>query len=399
MNPRLARLQPYPFEKLAALKRGLTPPAGLSPIVLSIGEPQQPTPAFIGAAYGAHVHELARYPSTRGLPELRAACAAWLTRRFRLAPDAIDPERHILPVNGTREALFACAQALIDPQRPARVLMPNPFYQIYEGAALLAGAQPGYIPCPAELDFQPDFAAVTEAMWRECQLLYLCSPGNPTGAVLGIEQLQELIALAQRYDFVLAADECYSEIYPDETRPPPGLLQAAAALGLDDFRRCLVFHSLSKRSNAPGLRSGFVAGDARLIERFLAYRTYHGCVMSLPQQRASIAAWADEEHVIANRQHYRAVFTAVRARLAGIMDSALPQGGFYLWARTPHDELEFTRGLFAQQNVTVLPGRFLSRPAAAGDDPGRGFIRIALVAPLADCLTAAERIRAYVSTL
>jgi len=399
MNPYLDRLQPYPFEKLAALKRDLIPPADLSPIVLSIGEPRQPTPAFIRAALHAHLDELAHYPSTRGLPEWRHTIAAWLTRRFRLAPGVVDPERHVLPVNGTREALFACAQALIDPRRPARVLMPNPFYQIYEGAALLAGAQPVYIECPADQDFQPDFAAVPDRVWRECQLLYLCSPGNPTGAVLDLERLQWLLEQAQRHDFIIAADECYSELYPDETRPPPGLLQAAAALGLDDFRRCLVFHSLSKRSSAPGLRSGFVAGDARLIARFLSYRTYHGCAMPLPQQRASIAAWSDEQHVIDNRQHYRERFAAVGARLAGVLASTPPAGGFYLWARTPGDEVAFTRGLFTQQHVTVLPGRFLSRAAADGRDPGRGFVRIALVAPLAECIEAAERIRAYVATI
>lgn len=396
MHPALGRLQAYPFERLAALKQGVTPPAKLKPILLSIGEPKHPTPAVIRDALVAELHHLATYPNTRGLPELRSAIADWLTWRFALGAGGIDPETQILPVNGTREALFAVAQALIDPSRQPLVLMPNPFYQIYEGAALLAGAEPVYLPCVAENGFVPDFDAIAPATWQRCQLLYLCSPGNPSGAVLEQSRLQRLIELAERHDFIIAADECYSELYPDEERPPVGLLQAAAAMGLPDYRRCLVFHSLSKRSNAPGLRSGFVAGDARLIDRFFAYRTYHGCAMPLQHQRASLAAWRDETHVRANRALYREKFKAVLEILDGVLDCRAPDGGFYLWARTPiDDETRFVRELFAAEHLTLLPGRFLSRPEATGADPGRGYVRIALVPELADCIAAAERIRRF----
>jgi len=402
MNPDLDRLQPYPFERLAALKQGVKPPLGLDHIALSIGEPKHPTPALIREALIAHLHGLSVYPTTRGMPALREAITAWLTRRFTLPPGAIDPERQVLPLNGTREGLFAIAQALVDRRRDPLVLMPNPFYQIYEGAALLAGAEPRYLPCTAETGFLPDVDAVDAAAWRRCQLLYACSPGNPTGRVMDLSVLQRLIELAQEHDFILVADECYSELYPDEARPPPGLLQAAAAMGLSDFRNCLVFHSLSKRSNAPGLRSGFVAGDAGLCERFFQYRTYHGCAMPLPQQHASIAAWGDEAHVVANRALYRAKFDAVLEILGDVLPCARPDAGFYLWPRTPLEDTDFARGLFAAANVTVLPGRFLSRPVggpAPHQDPGRGHVRLALVAPLDECIDAARRIRAYVETL
>ncbi|WPL19693.1 LL-diaminopimelate aminotransferase [Thiorhodovibrio winogradskyi] len=396
MNPALSQLKPYPFERLAALKQEVTPPAELKPIMLSIGEPKHPTPAIISDALITHLHHLATYPSTRGLPELRAAIATWLGWRFQLDRDGIDPETQILPVSGTREALFAIAQALIDPADRPLVMMPNPFYQIYEGAALLAGAQPFYLPCTASKGFLPDFDLIDEATWRRCQLLYLCSPGNPTGAVMDQASLQRLIALAEQHDFIIAADECYSELYPDEQRPPVGLLQAAAAMGLEDYRRCLVFHSLSKRSNAPGLRSGFVAGDARLIARFFAYRTYHGCAMPLQHQHASLAAWQDESHVRENRARYREKFKAVLEILDGVLDCHQPEGGFYLWARTPEaDETSFVRELFAREHLTLLPGRFLSRPAIDGQDPGRGYVRIALVPELADCVEAALRIRRF----
>ena len=396
MNPALHQLQPYPFERLAALKQGVTPPANLKPIMLSIGEPKHPTPTIIRDALIAHLHHLATYPSTRGLPGLRAAIADWLSWRFDLGPDGIDPETQILPVNGTREALFAVAQALIDPATQPLVMMPNPFYQIYEGAALLARAEPHYLPCTASNGFLPDFDRVSDATWQRCQLLYLCSPGNPSGAVMDQASLQRLIALAQRHDFIIAADECYSELYPDESNPPVGLLQAAAAMGLNDYRRCLVFHSLSKRSNAPGLRSGFVAGDARLIAQFFAYRTYHGCAMPIAHQHASLAAWQDETHVRENRALYREKFKAVLEILEGVLDCRQPEGGFYLWARTPEkDETSFVRDLFASQHLTLLPGRFLSRPSAKGADPGCGYVRIALVPELADCIQAAERIRCH----
>jgi N-succinyldiaminopimelate aminotransferase len=398
MNPRLDRLQPYPFEKLGALLAGVTPPPGLAPIKLSIGEPQHPTPGFIGATLTAHLDGLASYPATRGSPMLREAIADWLTHRFALPVGSLDPERHVLPVNGTREGLFAFAQAVVNPSPDALVLLPNPFYQIYEGAALLAGAQPHYLACTTATRFLPDIDAVSEAAWARCQLFYTCSPGNPSGAVMDQAGLTRLIELADRHDFIIAADECYAELYPDEAAPPVGLLQAAAAMGRDDFRRCLVFHSLSKRSNAPGLRSGFVAGDAEVIRRFLAYRTYHGCAMGLPQQHASAAAWRDEAHVVENRRLYREKFDAVLAILGDVLDVERPAAGFYLWPRTPIDDTEFARRLFAEQHVTVLPGSYLSRPTAAGD-PGRGRIRMALVAPLTECVEAAERVATFCRTL
>jgi N-succinyldiaminopimelate aminotransferase len=398
MNPALGRLKPYPFERLSALLRGVTPPGHLDPITLSIGEPRHPTPALISDALIAHLHTLSAYPSTHGLPALREAIARWLGARFHLGAAGIDPEHQILPVNGTREALFAFAQAAVDTTRDPLVLMPNPFYQIYEGAALLAGAEPGYLPCPPETGLRPDFDAVAPTTWDRCQLLYICSPGNPTGAVLDQGILTRLIELAHRHDFVIASDECYAELYPDESAPPPGLLQAAAAIGNDRFERCICFHSLSKRSNAPGLRSGFVAGDADLIEQFLAYRTYHGCAMPPPTQHASIAAWGDEEHVRANRGLYREKFTAVLEILGGCLRAPAPAGAFYLWPETPIPDTEFARRLFAEEHVTVLPGSFLSR-TRGGQDPGANRLRIALVPPLDECIDAAQRIRRFVERL
>jgi N-succinyldiaminopimelate aminotransferase len=398
MNPAIALLQPYPFEKLAALKAGVVPPADRDPIALYIGEPRHPTPSLITEALIAHLHGLSVYPSTRGLPALRQAIADWLTRRFQLPAGTLDPERQVLPVNGTREALFAFAQAVIDPHRAPLVLMPNPFYQIYEGAALLAGAQPRFLPGRPEHGQVPDFASVDTATWRRCQLLYLCSPANPSGAVLDLEQLTRLIELAHTHDFVIAADECYAELYPDEADPPPGLLQAAAAMGNLTCERCICFHSLSKRSNAPGLRSGFVAGDARLMDQFFHYRTYHGCAMPLPTQHASIAAWSDEDHVRANRALYREKFAAVVEILAPVLPVQAPAGGFYLWPRTPIPDTEFVRRLYAQQNLTLLPGSFLSR-TVDGHNPGADRVRIALVPPLDECIDAAWRIRHFCETL
>ena len=399
MNPDLERLHPYPFERLAALRAGVTPPRDLDPIVLSVGEPRHPTPAFLAEVVIEHLHGLASYPATRGGAALREAIAAWLTRRFGLPEGALDPERHVLPVNGTREALFALAQALVDRSRRPLVMMPNPFYQIYEGAALLAGAEPRYLPTTAETGWLPDLEAVPERDWARCQLVYVCSPGNPTGRVAPPEWWGRLLALAERHGFVVASDECYSEIYLDEARPPTGLLAAAHAAGREGFEGCVVLNSLSKRSNAPGLRSGLVAGDARLIAAFLRYRTYHGCAMPPPAQAASVAAWRDEAHVRENRARYRAAFEAVVPLLAEVLeDVRAPEGGFYLWPRTPVPDTEFARGLYASQNVTVLPGSFLSRPAG-GADPGAGRVRIALVAPLEDCVEAARRIRDYVRGL
>jgi len=398
MNPDLDRLQPYPFEKLAALKAGTTPPGGLEHIALSIGEPKHPTPAFLTEEVLSHLHGLASYPTTRGIPGLRRAIADWLGSRFSLSPDSLDPECQVLPVNGTREALFAFAQAVVDRTEDPLVLMPNPFYQIYEGAALLAGATPHFMPTTAETGFLPDFDAVAPEVWNRCQLVYLCSPGNPTGAVLGLEALQRLIRLADQHDFIIASDECYSEIYFDEASPPPGLLQAAAAMGRDDYGRCVVFHSLSKRSNAPGLRSGFVAGDARVLDALFRFRTYHGCAMPPAHQAASVKAWKDETHVAENRELYRAKFDAVQGILKGVLAVERPPASFYLWPETPISDIEFARRLFDEQHVTVLPGSFLSREID-GLNPGANRIRMALVAPLDECVEAAQRIRGFTESL
>ncbi len=389
MNAHLQHLQPYPFEKLRQLFADLSPPPGKSPIALSIGEPQHACPAFVLEEISANLNRLSKYPATAGIPQLREAIAAWLRRRFDLP--GLDAQSQVLPVNGTREALFAFAQAVVRGGTDALVMSPNPFYQIYEGAALLAGATPHFINCTAESGFLPDFTAVTGQQWQQCQLLYLCSPGNPTGAVIPLPQLQELIRLAREYDFVIASDECYSEIYFDEASPPPGLLQACAAMGDSEYRNCVVFHSLSKRSNLPGLRSGFVAGDARILSDFLLYRTYHGCAMPLHHQLGSIAAWNDEEHVRANRQLYRDKFAAVLAVLGSHMQVSAPDAGFYLWPQTPVSDTQFARQLYAGENVTVLPGRFLAREAG-GINPGENRVRMALVAEHGQCVEAAQRI-------
>lgn len=398
MNPDLARLRPYPFQRLRELLQDTAPPRDREPISLAVGEPKHPTPGFIGEALLSHLHSLASYPLTKGRFELRETIGEWLVRRFDLPPDSVDPERHIMPVNGTREALFALPQAVVDRSQPARVLIPNPFYQIYEGAALLAGAEPFYMNAVAERGFRADIDAVPEHVWRDCQLLYICSPGNPAGAVLAQVELQRFIELAERYDFVIASDECYSEIYFDDATPPPGLLGAAAAMGNDTYRRCLAFHSLSKRSNAPGIRSGFVAGDAKLVEGFHLYRTYHGCAMPPPIQAASIAAWRDEDHVAENRALYTEKFRAALEILQPVLDVEPPEAGFYLWPRTPLDDETFARRLHAEHGVTVLPGSYLSRDVD-NTNPGRDRVRIALVPPLDECVEAAERIRTLVTQL
>jgi N-succinyldiaminopimelate aminotransferase len=395
MNPALDLLHPYPFEKLRALLAGITPPADKRAIALSIGEPKHRSPQGVADALAANLDQLAVYPTTLGIPALREAIAAWCQRRFGVPAGWLDPARHVLPVNGTREALFAFTQAVVDRSRDGLVLSPNPFYQIYEGAALLAGATPHYLPCLAENGFNPDYDAVPAEVWQRCQILFLCSPGNPTGALTPLPVLKKLIALADEHNFIIAADECYSELYFDEDNPPAGLLSACAELGREDFRRCVVFHSLSKRSNLPGLRSGFVAGDAEVLKAFLLYRTYHGCAMPVQTQLASVAAWNDETHVRANRDLYRAKFDAVLDILAPVLDVQRPDGSFYLWPRTPGDEQQFTRELFAREHVTVVPGSYLSREVD-GHNPGAGRVRLALVAPLAECIEAAERIRAFV---
>lgn len=389
MNPYLQQLEPYPFTKLRQLFNGLTPPTDRTPISLGIGEPQHTSPAFVLQTISANLDRLANYPSTQGMPELRRSIASWLERRFKLS--SIDPDQQVLPVNGTREALFAFAQAVVRPGPDALVMSPNPFYQIYEGAALLAGARPHFINCTAETGLLPDFSTVTEQQWRNCQLLYLCSPGNPTGAVMPLAQLQDLIRLAREYDFVIASDECYSEIYFDEDAPPPGLLEACQKMGDGNFSNCVIFHSLSKRSNLPGLRSGFVAGDEKILHDFLQYRTYHGCAMPLHHQLGSISAWDDEYHVIENRQQYREKFSAVLTELQGHLPVSAPQAGFYLWPETPVSDTEFARRLYARENLTVLPGRFLARESN-GLNPGENRVRMALVATPELCVEAAQRI-------
>ncbi|MGA4474912.1 succinyldiaminopimelate transaminase [Ectopseudomonas chengduensis] len=395
MNPALDQLQPYPFEKLRELLGSVQPAANKRPIALSIGEPKHRSPDFVGQALTANLDKLAVYPTTLGLPELRQSIASWCERRFGVPTGWLDAARHVLPVNGTREALFAFTQAVVDRNAKGLVVSPNPFYQIYEGAAFLAGAEPHYLPCLEAHGFNPDFDAVPAEIWQRCQILFLCSPGNPTGALIPVETLKKLIALADEHDFVIAADECYSELYFDEDAPPPGLLSACAELGRSDFKRCVVFHSLSKRSNLPGLRSGFVAGDADILKHFLLYRTYHGCAMPVQTQLASVAAWNDEAHVRANRDMYREKFAAVLDILAPVMDVQRPDGGFYLWARTPGDDTLFTRDLFATEHVTVVPGSYLSREVD-GVNPGAGRVRMALVAPLAECIEAAERIARFI---
>ncbi|SFX31749.1 succinyldiaminopimelate transaminase [Marinospirillum alkaliphilum] len=395
MNPFLDKLHPYPFEKLAVLTAGVTPPADLKRIAFTIGEPQHAAPQLVLDALRDALEGVSKYPATKGEAPLRQAIADWCARRFGLVQSRLDPERQVLPVNGTREALFAIVQALVDASRPARVVMPNPFYQIYEGAALLAGAQAHYLNCEAEQGFQPDFSQVPAEVWRDTQLVFICSPGNPTGALLSLEQQKKLLQLADEHDFVICADECYSEIYFDEQNPPPGLLQACEESGRHDFSRCLVFHSLSKRSNLPGLRSGFVAGDERLIQAFLKYRTYHGCAMPLHHQVASVAAWQDESHVQANRNFYRAKFDAVLEILKPVMDVQRPDAGFYLWPVTPIDDEVFTRRLLETQNLGVLPGRYLSREVD-GHNPAVGRIRIALVAELDECIEGAQRMRRFI---
>ncbi|SIQ16221.1 succinyldiaminopimelate transaminase [Aquipseudomonas alcaligenes] len=394
MNHALTQLQPYPFEKLRALLAGAQPPSDKRPIALSIGEPKHKSPDFAAQALANNLDQLAVYPTTLGIPALREAIAAWCERRFGVPSGWLDAARHVLPVNGTREALFAFTQTVVQRDVGGLVVSPNPFYQIYEGAALLAGAEPHYLPCLEDNGFNPDFDAVPADIWQRCQILFLCSPGNPTGALVPMEQLKKLIALADEHDFVIAADECYSELYFDEENPPPGLLSACAELGRSDFKRCVVFHSLSKRSNLPGLRSGFVAGDAEILKAFLLYRTYHGCAMPVQTQLASIAAWQDEAHVRANRDQYRAKYDAVLEILQPVMDVQRPDGSFYLWARTPGDDTTFTRELFAREHVTVVPGSYLSREVN-GENPGAGRVRMALVAPLAECIEAAQRIRHF----
>ncbi|MDR0204868.1 MAG: succinyldiaminopimelate transaminase [Delftia acidovorans] len=398
MNPLLSRLQPYPFERLRKLFAGVQPPAGVRPISLGIGEPRHATPAFIEQALSADLGGLAKYPATAGEPALREACAQWARQRYGIALDAAT---QVLPVNGSREALFAFTQVVVDAsQDGARVICPNPFYQIYEGATLLAGAQPYYAPSDAARNFAVDWDSVPADVWEKTQLIFVCSPGNPTGAVMPLAEWEKLFAQSDRYGFVIASDECYSEIYFDGTAPLGGL-EAAQRLGRTDYRNLLMFTSLSKRSNVPGLRSGFVAGDAALIKAFLLYRTYHGGAMSPVVQTASMAAWADEAHVEENRRLYREKFNQVTPVLARVMDVRLPDASFYLWAGIPEslglDDADFARELYAATGVTVLPGSYLAREAH-GRNPGAGRVRMALVAETAECLEAAQRIAQFIES-
>ncbi|MFK7795740.1 MAG: succinyldiaminopimelate transaminase [Gammaproteobacteria bacterium] len=398
MDPNLNKLQPYPFEKLRELFSQGTQNHGLDNINLSIGEPKSPTPDFIKHAMQDNLDYLANYPKTKGELSLRSTITDWLLNRFSLPQNSIDPEQHILPVNGTREALFAIAQTIIDRNTNAKVLLPNPFYQIYEGAAYLAGAEPVYINFSVTNGEVPGIDQVSEQTWQQTQLIYICTPSNPTGDIIPLAVMQKLIKLAHQYDFVIASDECYSEIYTDEKNPPQGLLQACVANGDENYQRCLAFYSLSKRSNSPGLRSGFVVGDASVISQFLKYRTYHGCAMPMSTQIASAAAWSDESHVQANRARYQQSFNFAIEEISKEIGIEQPQAGFYLWLPTPIDDEQFALGLYSQQNVTVLPGKYLAR-SVNNQNPGTNRVRIALVATPEECQTAAQRITTYIKSI
>jgi N-succinyldiaminopimelate aminotransferase len=396
MNPHLASLHTYPFEKLGRLLAGAVAPAQLAPIPLYIGEPQHEPPPFVLEALRQGVNRLGSYPLTAGTIELRSSAARWLERRFMLRAGSVDPASMVLPVNGTREALFSLVQTVVDPNDMPIVITPNPFYQIYEGAALLAGATPYYLNATAATHFAPDLDSIPKAVLDRTQVLFLCSPGNPTGAVLHENYLARALDLAERHDFIVAADECYAEIFPDEAQPPPSLLEVAQDTGRDQFQRCIVFHSLSKRSSVPGLRSGFVAGDPQLLRKFLLYRTYQGGAMSPMVQMASAAAWDDDAHVRVNRQLYREKFARVLPILSPVLDVQKPAGAFYLWVDVDGDDEHFTRELFSTQNVTVLPGSYLGRTTEQGN-PGAGRVRLSLTATVDDCVAAATRIRDFLN--
>jgi N-succinyldiaminopimelate aminotransferase len=396
MNPLLSKLHPYPFERLKVLTQDIQPNPAFKPISLGIGEPKHATPELVLEAIRNNLGGLAGYPATAGEPGLRKSCADWVARRYGVQ---VNPATQVLSVNGSREALFALAQTVIDPTRPgATVVCPNPFYQIYEGAALLSGAEPYYVNSDPKRNFAVDWAAVPDAVWARTQLVYVCSPGNPTGAVMPLDEWKLLFDLSERHGFVIASDECYSEIYfRDE--PPLGSLEAAVKLGRGDFRNLIALTSLSKRSNVPGMRSGFVAGDAALIKQFLLYRTYHGSAMCPTIQQASIAGWNDEAHVVDNREKYRRKFAQVTPLLAEVLDVRLPDASFYLWAGVPgDDDVGFAQRLLAQYNVAVLPGSLLAREAH-GLNPGAGRVRLALVAEVEECLEAAQRIVSFVRSL
>ena len=397
-NTHLDLLQPYPFERLRSLLNGIDHAGELTHISLSIGEPKHNPPQFVIDELSnpqSLAKHLATYPTTKGSEVLRTSISEWLERRFAVA---VDPDISILPVNGTREALFSVAQALLSGNKDTRVAMPNPFYQIYEGAALLAGAKPLYIPNLVELNYQADFGSVSAEQWRKTEMVYICSPGNPTGQIMQRDQMQSLIELAQKYDFNIVSDECYAELYYDDDNRPESILAAAAAMGLPNFHRCLAFHSLSKRSNLPGLRSGFVAGDANLMAKYLSYRTYHGCALGAHHQAASALAWQDEAHAVENRQMYRDKFVAVSKILSPHYNLTQPEGGFYHWLPTPISDQEFSQRLLAEQHITVMPGSFLGRDTELGN-PGQNHVRIAWVAPFDECIEAANRLAHFAQNL
>lgn len=391
LNPDLTLLQPYPFERLTALISDVRPPENTDLISLSIGEPQHQPPEFILDALKSKIHLISKYPTTKGTAELRIAISKWLIKRFDLGQNSIDPDRHVIPVNGTREAIFSAVQAAAVRGKGGTVVIPNPFYQIYEGAAFMAGLKPVYL--SIDTSGQPDYKNVPDSVWQACQFCFICTPGNPTGTPLDIDTLQYLIKKAQRFGFWLASDECYSEIYREIA--PVGLLEAAYAMGISNFDRCMVFHSLSKRSNLPGLRSGFIAGNADFIKAFSTFRTYHGCSMSMAVQYASELAWDDENHVLENQQLYTKKFSMARSILNGVLSAKDPGAGFYLWVRTPSPCDIFSRDLFAQTGIIVLPGQYLGRKID-GVNPGAGFVRMALVAEPKTCEIALERIRTFV---
>ncbi len=395
MNPALDRLHPYPFERLQELTAGQRPPAHLRHIGLSIGEPRHAPPAFIVQALTEALAGLGSYPSTAGIPELRTAAARWLERRYGLPSGCIDPDSAVLPVSGTREGLFSFVQTAIDARKQPLVVMPNPFYQIYEGAAYLAGAEPHFIAAPVGSGYLPDLDAVSADVWKRCQLLFLCTPGNPSGAVMSVEYLSRALSIADRYGFIVASDECYADIYLDESQPPPSLINACVASGRDRAQGCVVFHSLSKRSSVPGLRSGFVAGDPALIKAFRRYRTYHGCAVPLPTQLASVPAWNDDSHTVANRRLYREKFDRVLPILEPVMQVTRPPAAFYLWPDVGGDDEVFVRDLYGSKNLTTLPGSYLARDVN-GANPGRGRVRISLVAGVEECVEAALRIRDFI---
>lgn len=396
MNPLLNTLHPYPFEKLKDLLKSLTPSKNHKAINLSIGEPKHPVPPFIRQAMQEALDLIGTYPTTRGEPDLRQAIASWLEKRFHIPEKKLNPEKNILPVNGTREALFSIAQAVTDPGKQPTILMPNPFYQIYEGAARMAGAEPIYVDANKENGFLPNYHTLPESILKRTSLLYLCSPSNPCGAVFPLERLIQLIELAERYDFCIASDECYSEIWYDT--PPPGLLQAAYLSGREDFRRCLVFHSLSKRSNMPGARSGFVAGDSHLIHRYFQLRTYTGCATPRFIQHAAKLAWMDEHHVQENRASYQQKLNDALTLLSPVLPVERPEAGFYLWLQVPSGGETFAQRLYEGYNVTVLPGAYLGRKKSAGINPGTDFVRIALVASLDENHQAMQRIAQCAAT-